>query len=112
MLEASAVTWLPPATLRRDPARLEAALDAIAARAERLYLHVDLDVLDPGALRANLYACAGGLSVEDVVAAMGAARARLEVAAVAVTAFDPRADEERRGPEVVARLLAAVAAAR
>jgi arginase len=111
MLLASAVTWLPTETVRGDRGRLDAALDVLAARAERLYLHLDLDVLDPSELRANTYACPGGLLVAEVEAAIAAAAARLELGAVAITAFDPTADEERRGPAVVTRLLVAVAAA-
>ncbi len=108
MLVASAVTWLPPDALRAEPARLDGALDALAARAERLYLHLDLDVLDPSELRANLYACPGGLRVDEVAAAIVAAAERLELAALSITAYDPSADSEHRGSTVVARLLAAV----
>jgi arginase len=110
-LVSSGVTWIPPGTLRADPARLRAALDALAGRAERLYLHLDLDVLDPAELRANHYACGGGLAVDEVEAAVRAAGERLEIAAVALTALDPEADAERRGPAVAARLLEAAIAA-
>lgn len=110
MLLASAVTWLTTEAIRREPAQLDGALDALAARAERLYVHLDLDVLDPSELRANLYACAGGLRVDEVAAAIAAAAERLELAAISITAYDPTADAERRGSSVAARLLAAVAA--
>jgi arginase len=106
-LAASAVCWLRPAELRRDPTLLADALDALAGRAERLYLHLDLDVVDPGELRANRYATPDGPSVDELVAAIGLAAARLEVAAVAITAYDPAVDVEARGPAVAARLLAA-----
>jgi arginase len=108
MLLASAVTWLTTESIRSEPARLDGVLDALAARAERLYVHLDLDVLDPAELRANLYACPGGLLVDEVGAAIAAAAERLELAAIAITAYDPSADPERRGSAVAARLLAAV----
>jgi len=108
-LVASAVTWLPPSAQRADPAALDAALAALAGRAERLYLHLDLDVIDPAELRANRYACEGGLSVDEVVAVIRAAGERFELAAVGLTAYDPAVDAEGRGPAVAARLLAAVA---
>jgi arginase len=111
MLVASEVTWLRPAQARREPGALGAALDRLASRAERLYLHLDLDVIDPSELRANLYACPGGLRVDEVVAAIEAAAGRLELAAVGMTAYDPMVDVEGRGPAVAARLLEAVARA-
>jgi arginase len=108
MLANSKVAWLPPPAARDDAAALPAALDALASRADRLYLHLDLDVLDPAELRANLYACDGGLTVDEVAAAVTAAGDLLEIAAVALTAYDASADAEHRGPAVAARLLAAV----
>lgn len=108
MLTASDVTWLPPQSLRADAAALPAALDAISSRADRLYLHLDLDAIDPAELRANLYACEGGLTVDEATAAIAAAGERLEIAAVSLTAYDASADAERRGPAVAARLLSAV----
>ncbi|HXT52812.1 MAG TPA: arginase family protein, partial [Thermoanaerobaculia bacterium] len=110
-LSNSDVVWLAPPVVRADHSVLPAALDALAGRTDRLYLHLDLDVIDPAELRANLYACDGGLTVDEVVAAIAAAGERLEIAAVSLTAFDASADDERRGPAVAARLLAAVAAA-
>jgi arginase len=111
MLADSEVSWLTPQAVRADAAALPAALDRLARRADRLYLHLDLDVIDPAELRANLYACDGGLSVDEVVAAIAAAAERLEIAAVSITAYDASADAEQRGPAVAASLLAAVAAA-
>ena len=109
MLADSEVAWLPPPSLRADAAALPAALDAVASRADRLYLHLDLDVIDPAELRANLYACEGGLTVDEAAAAVAAAGERLEIAAVSLTAYEASADAERRGPAVAARLLIAVA---
>ncbi|WP_025410080.1 arginase family protein [Gemmatirosa kalamazoonensis] len=72
---------------------LDPALDAVVADgARRVYLHVDLDVHDPAALPVNSYPAPGGLSaaeVRDVVRRVGA---RLEIAAAAMTAYDPSCD--------------------
>jgi len=111
MLLASEVSWVPPAALRAGPAALAAALDRIAGGAERLYLHLDLDVIDPGDLRANVYSCPGGLTVDDVVTAIAAAGERLPIAAVGITAYDPQVDVAGRGPAVASRLVHAVVAA-
>lgn len=94
----------------RTPAadRVEGALAGLGV--ERLYLHVDLDVLDPSEGVANEYAAPGGLSVEDVVGIVGLAFARFDVAAAAVTAYDPGADRDGRMAASAARVLAAIAA--
>ena len=112
LLETSRVVWLPPDALRGATQRREEALDALAGRAAELYLHVDLDVLDPSALRANRYATDGGPAVEDVVALFGAALRRIPLGAAALTAWDPTYDEVERGVGAAARLLSALAGAR
>ncbi len=90
-LRRSAVRAVPPGEDLLGP------LDALRAEAARVYLHVDLDCLDPDAAgRANAYASAGGLTLEQVVEAVGAVFERFEVAGAALTAYDPAADEDGR----------------
>jgi arginase len=76
-----------------DAGELGAALDALRAEVGRIYLHVDLDVLDRSVGRANLYAAPGGPDLDGVLAAIDAACTRFDVAAAALTAYDPRADD-------------------
>ncbi|MBI5106060.1 MAG: arginase family protein, partial [Solirubrobacterales bacterium] len=66
---------------------LQRALLALPVR--RVLLHLDLDVLDAGEGRANRYAAPGGPSLETVLAAVDAVFARFEVAAFALTAYEP-----------------------
>lgn len=106
-LAASRVRWLTPAALREQPDALIEALAAIPAEAP-LYLHLDLDVLDPEALRANEYAAAGGLTLAETAEVLRAAAGRGPLGALAVTAYDPEADPMDRGVEVVDQLLAAL----
>lgn len=73
------------------------------------YLHVDLDVLDPGAGRANGYAVPGGLSVAAMERAIHGIRQRLHVGAAAFTAYDPSCDPEGRIARAAAALACAVA---
>lgn len=61
-----------------------------------LYVHVDLDVLDPSVARANAFAAENGLSVEEVLGVVDAASARAAPVAAAVTAFDPAYDDHGR----------------
>ena len=71
-----------------------AVLDALRERVQRVYLHVDLDVLDTSVGRANPYAAPGGPDLDAVLAAIGATFDRFDVAAAALTAYDPRVDED------------------
>jgi arginase len=71
-----------------------------------VYVHVDLDVLDPAEGRANEYAAPGGLSLEMLTDAIALVGEWLEVRAAAVTAYDPSFDQAGE----VARAAVAVAA--
>ena len=109
------VTTFPrsrPALGRRPP--LDEALDALRERVEDVYVHVDLDVLDPAAGGANGYAAPDGLRLAELEAAIDAIRARFRVRAATLTAYTPAADPERRIPAaaraVFERLSAQVAA--
>lgn len=84
------------------------ALAALAERVERVYLHVDLDVLDPTEARPNGFAARGGLTLDEVEAAVRLAGSRLEIVGATLSAFDPDADEEGRVPGAAARIAAAV----
>jgi arginase len=98
---------------------LTAALDELARRVDRIYLHVDVDTLDSGAGRANQFAAPGGPSLEGLRRAIAAAFARFTVAAAAITAYDPAHDVDGRIADAaraiagdIARHAAAQAAAR
>jgi arginase len=93
-LEASAVKVVPG----RAAAGSEygAALEALSARATRAYLHVDLDVLDPSEGPANRFAADGGLTLRELEQAIELAFDRLQVAAAAITAYDPSLDADGR----------------
>ncbi|HEX8271731.1 MAG TPA: arginase family protein [Longimicrobiaceae bacterium] len=84
------------------------ALAALAERVDRLYLHVDLDVLDPAEVRANGFAARGGLTLDEVEAAVRLAGSRLEIAGATLSAYDPDADAEGKVPAAAARIAAAV----
>jgi arginase len=89
MLEEAGVERLAVAELEEG---LPAALDRLAARVDRVYLHLDLDVLDPTVGRANAFAAADGLGVEGLLAALRVIRGRVRVAAAGVSAYDPEQD--------------------
>jgi arginase len=98
-----------------SPGEREAMLqDGIAERLEeldarRLHVHIDLDVLDPRYGRANPYAVDGGLSPDDVLAIVGEASKRMQLAALSIASYDPAADERGTIGEIGARIVRAVA---
>jgi len=77
-------------------------------RIERVYLHIDLDVLDPSEGTANQYALPGGLTLAELLTAVDEVYDRFEIAAAAVTAYNPDSDPHGRiaaaGARVIARL--------
>ena len=77
---------------------VEAALDALAARVPDVYVHVDLDVLDPSEGQANRYRAEGGPTAAEVVAAVGEVARRFTLRAAAITAYEPAYDPEGTVP--------------
>jgi arginase len=92
-LAASDVSVVGP----EAPGTLEVALDGLKSRVGRVYVHLDLDVLDPEkAGKANEFAPAGGLSAEDLKTALGIVRERFAVAAAGIASYDPAFDPDGR----------------
>jgi arginase len=86
---------------------LATALDALKTRVDRVYVHLDLDVLDAGKVgKANEFAVEGGPNAEELQAPLGMVRERFEVAAIGIASYDPTFDADGRV------LRAAVASAR
>lgn len=76
---------------------LEAALDDLKARVGRVYVHLDLDVLDPTEVgKANEFAPDGGLGAEELETALGMVRERFDVAACGIASYDPAFDADGR----------------
>ena len=89
---------------------VERALDGLAG-VDGVYLHVDLDVLDPSEGRANEYAAPGGLLAADIERVVAAVGERAPIRGAAVTAYDPAADPEEAIPAIAAALTTRIAAA-
>jgi arginase len=71
-------------------------LERLRVHVRRIYLHLDLDVLDPAEGRANAYAVSGGLSTQFVADAVTEIGRHFSIAAAAITAYDPSCDEDDR----------------
>jgi arginase len=110
LLRASRVHLLPSDA---PVARISAAIEQVAQRVSRLYVHVDLDVLDAREGRANGYAEGDGISLAALLATIRAAGEHCLIAAGAITAYDPGYDRDGRVCAAATEVaLALVAAAR
>jgi arginase len=106
-LDESRVTVLRPDAVR---AHLDVVLGQLRDRVRAIYVHVDLDVLDPATHgRANALAAPDGLTVEEVVSALRLAAGRFRVRGAALTAYDPAYDADGRVAGAALALLQAVA---
>jgi arginase len=84
----------PQAGEGRDRQAIGDALDRLRGSAARIYLHVDMDVLDTGEALPNHLAVPGGFSVEVGEDAIRMIKDRFEVCAGAITSFDPSYDKD------------------
>ena len=73
---------------------IKTAFNTLQDKVEKVYLHVDMDVLDTGAALPNHLAVPGGLSVAEVEDIISMAKERFEVCAGAITSFDPDYDKD------------------
>ena len=76
-------------------------------RVRDVYLHVDLDVLDPSEGNANSFAVAGGLSLRELLDAIHAVGDVTRIRAMAVTAYDPACDENGKMREAASTVIEA-----
>jgi arginase family enzyme len=70
-----------------------------------VYLHIDLDVLDPAYLRVNTYSTEGGLLPEDLFKMIEKIKAKYSISAIAFTAYDPSMDREGLIPTLVNQVI-------
>jgi arginase len=105
-LADAGVTWVRLGALQdAGAAALAPALDALsAAGVRRAYVHVDLDTHDPRDAPANGYQPPGGLTPAAVRDAVRLVVERFEVAAAAITAYDPACDPDGRAAAVALEL--------
>ena len=74
-------------------------LDSVSSRTRDLYLHVDLDVLDPQVAPANPYQPSSGLTIAELIEALEMIGDRFQVRAAALACYDPRVDPTGKGLE-------------
>jgi arginase family enzyme/very-short-patch-repair endonuclease len=78
------------------PGELADLPTVVAARnARAVYIHIDLDVLDPSAFSSVGYPEPGGLTTADLTTAVRALTARFPLAGLGITEYEPSADHDR-----------------
>lgn len=105
-LMADAVPLTEPETLTEP--NVDRWLSAMQLEADRLLVHIDLDVLDPRHGRANEYAAEGGLSPEQILRVIAIARRRFEIVALELASFDPSCDDDGRVAAIGAKLVRSI----
>jgi arginase len=98
-----------PASVLCDGDDFAQAIDRLTQRCTLLYLHVDLDVLDPRFVPSASTPSANGLSVDELVEAMAKVLQTGKVAALAISSLNPGAGA--RGVRSVASAMKTIAGA-
>jgi len=91
LLDDSSVSVVAPRQLRDGLSR---RLQLLSEHVHRIYVHLDLDVLDAAVAAANTFAVGGGLTLDDAHYALTTIAERLEIGAITLSAFDPSADTD------------------
>ena len=95
LLLESAVRLVRGPDLERDPATLDHALQSLGSLPQ-LYLHVDIDVLDPAEAPGVDYPVVGGLQLDALTRIVRRAASLGNLAALAITAVNPEKDNDER----------------
>jgi len=92
-LNASAVRVTAPGDVRQA---VTAATRDLVGEVDGVYLHLDLDVLDPSVGRVNQYAAPDGLSLAQLERAVAAVGEAVPIVAATLSAYDPSFDDDGR----------------
>ena len=107
-LGQSEVTWLSTDAIRKNGADLP---DILRGLPERVYVHLDLDVLDRSEACVNEYSSGGGLTVTEILEVIRLVGQNRAIVGAAITAYDPSGDRDLRashaGVAAVRELLSA-----
>ena len=84
-------------------------LSSIHEHVDRIYIHLDLDVLDSAVAAANHFAIGGGLTLEDMEYALVQIARVFRISGVALTAYDPAADRDGAAAKAAIKLVSTAA---
>lgn len=97
MFEQAGATVVDAAAIEQTSVRdaLNPAMSKLRFGVEEAHLHIDLDVLNPKEAPANEYVTEeGGLSVDQMVEAVGFIGENLKITSATIAAFDPKYDPQ------------------
>jgi arginase len=97
---------------RVDPHAIGSGLEAAAVECSSgvvdTHLHVDLDVVDTSEGRVNQFAVSGGVTRDDLLAALEATSRKVPVASATLSAYDPGFDTGGRVARLAIEVVAAI----
>lgn len=103
-LERSKVTHI-----RYDAEHIDTARVIAFARRKKVWLHIDVDVLDPSAMPAVVFPAPGGVPLSALRELVTQLVAVADVRGFEVCGYDPKQDETRRMPARIADLFSTYA---
>jgi arginase len=106
LLDGSRVAVVAPRQLRSS---LRETLTAMSEHVDRVYVHLDLDVLDSGVAVANKFAVPGGLALEDVEYALSQIAQTFSIVGISLTAYDPATDRDHSACQAAVSLISTAA---
>jgi arginase len=96
-LQSSAIALISAGVLQEN----NSALDSMLRPVKSIYVHIDLDVLDPGFVKVSSYSAPGGLLPEELCKAISIIKKKYTISAVAFTSYDPSFDPDCKIKTVV-----------
>lgn len=77
-------------------AELNKCLPFLIASVEQIYLHIDLDVLDPAEAMANQWTPPNGITIQTLLSAVADIREQTKPVALGIASYDPAVDGDGR----------------
>ncbi|TMF55633.1 MAG: arginase family protein, partial [Chloroflexi bacterium] len=96
--------------IRFDAERADVSGIIAFARKRKIWLHVDIDVVDPAEVGAVVFPAAGGVSLALLGEAITSLASVSDVRGFEICGYDPTLDAERKLPRVLADLFSALGA--
>jgi len=106
LIEQHGIEQVPTADLKGDRSALRAALRRLSARCDAIYIHIDLDVLDPAEAPGMNFPVPGGPSPAELAEAMALCLAQPRAAALGIASYNAPKDENNRTLTAVFRVIA------
>ena len=103
-LERSRVAHIAFDTDHRDPARVLAF-----ARRKKVWLHLDVDIVDPSEMSAVVFPAPGGVPMRALADLIAQIAGVADVRGFEVCGYDPKQDERRKLPAAISGLFASLA---